>query len=207
MSAKKQAYIYLLAALLFFLFGYTLSMYVKKREVDPSQFKEITVLSKSRKLKPVRLESKLGEFTADQLKGHWSWVFFGFSRCQKLCPTTMQQMHQAYLDLSNRGIKALPSVYMVSIDPEREDINVIDKYAQGFDSHFHGLFAKPEDLKTLTKSLGIVYMKEVLKGQEDYNINHSGVIVLLNPAGEVAGFFNMPHDPLAMAKEYASLVE
>lgn len=207
MTARRQGYLYLLAAILFFLFGYVVNQYqLKRRQIDPAQFKEITLLKEARSLQPVHLQSAKGEFTADQMKGHWTWVFFGFTRCQQLCPTTMQQMHQAFDDLKARGVSALPSVYMVSIDPEREDIERVESYTQSYDDHFHGLYAKPDDLASLTKSLGIVYMKEVLKDSKDYNINHSGVIILLNPEGKVAGFFNMPHDPLSMAQEYTKLV-
>lgn len=144
-------------------------------------------------------------FSKESLKGHWSLVFFGFTNCPMLCPTTMNQLGKFYKSLENQKVKNLPQVVMVSLDPNRDSIDKLKNYVSAFDSHFMGAVGSQGEVSKLTKSLGVVHIKEEGKNK-NYNIEHSGAILIFNPDGEWKGFFSSVPELKKMTEDYVRLV-
>lgn len=139
--------------------------------------------------------------TAKSLQGRWTFLFFGFTRCHMICPTTMAELAKMFKVLNDNEVKQLPRVVMVSIDPRSDVPQVLKTYVQSFNRDFTGLTGNKTEIQHLTKQLGIA----VLKAKND-QFDHSGTIVLLNPKGEVFAFFSMPHQAKTMAADYQTIL-
>jgi len=147
-------------------------------------------------------------FSNEHLKGHWTMVFFGFTRCGYMCPTSMAELGKMYRLLEKKNIKPLPHVVMVSIDPERDSLEKLAHYVKAFDSHFYGARGDQDRIKAMTRELGIAYAKVALKDtdqENNYDIEHSGAIMLFNPKGELNAFFTPPHNAERLAEDYKLL--
>ena len=148
-------------------------------------------------------------FTNASLKGHWTLFFFGFTACGSICPTTMAELGKMYHLLDEQGVKPLPNVVMVSVDPDRDTLEKLDHYVKAFDPHFYGATGDEESIGLMTKDLGIAYARVTRPGadaSENDDIEHTGTLILLNPKGEVSAFFTMPHQATLLAKDYMLLV-
>ena len=148
-------------------------------------------------------------FTNAKLQGHWTMMFFGFTNCGSVCPTTMAELGKMYRILENNGTKTLPQVVMVSVDPERDTLDKLDHYVKAFDPHFYGARGDDHSVSVMTKQMGIAYTKIIPQGHEGlqhYDIEHTGTVILFNPRGELSAFFTMPHQASLMAKDYLLLV-
>lgn len=146
-------------------------------------------------------------FNNQSLKGHWTLVFFGFTSCGSLCPTTMAELGKMYRILEEKGLKNLPQVVMISIDPKRDSLNKLGQYLAAFHPAFYGARGNEEAIKLMTREMGVAFGK--IKSNSDsgnYNIEHSGVLMLFNPQGELNAFFTTPHHADSLAKDYMLLV-
>lgn len=113
-------------------------------------------------------------FSKKNLQGHWSMLFFGFTNCQFICPTTMAELNKMYGDLQSKlPENQLPSIVFISVDPENDTIEKINQFVTSFNSHFIGIRANLAET--------IVLEKQVHIATSDNPINHSADIVLLNP--------------------------
>jgi protein SCO1/2 len=148
-------------------------------------------------------------FNNASLQGHWTMVFFGFTNCGAICPTTMAELGKMYRLLEEEGAKTLPHVVMVSVDPERDSLDKLDHYVKAFDPHFYGARGEDNAVTLMTKEIGIAYTKIVRQGNEHsqtYDIDHTGTVILFNPRGELSAFFTMPHQASLLAKDYLLLI-
>lgn len=137
-------------------------------------------------------------------------MFFGFTNCGYLCPTTMAELGKMYRILESQHVKQLPQIVMVSIDPERDDQNKLFNYVTSFHPQFYGARGQEEAIKNMTHEMGIAYAKILEKegtgDTKNYDIQHSGAVILFNPQGELNAFFTTPHHADVLAKDYLLLV-
>lgn len=176
---------------------------------DVSQFHG-TYLPKPRTVQPFSLSGIDGKtFNNNALKGRWTLMFFGFARCSSICPVTMGELGNMYKILENNQVKQLPSVVMISLDPKRDSLETLDKYVKTFNPAFYGATGKNKALKKLANEMGIAYAKIALQEEDadNYDIQHTGTIMLFNPAGELNAFFTMPHDAMKLAEDYQRLMQ
>ena len=148
-------------------------------------------------------------FNNASLQGHWTMVFFGFTNCGAICPTTMAELGKMYRLLEEQGAKTLPHVVMVSVDPERDSLDKLNHYVKAFDPHFYGARGDENAVTLMTKEIGIAYTKIVRQGNENsqtYDIDHMGTVILFNPRGELSAFFTTPHQASLLANDYQLLV-
>ncbi|MCW8398682.1 SCO family protein [Legionella sp. PATHC038] len=148
-------------------------------------------------------------FDNKSLKGKWTLMFFGFTNCGYVCPTTMAELTKMYHILEDKGVKNLPRIVMISIDPERDSSEKLRGYVTSFHPNFYGARGDEESIKSMTREMGIAYAKVVEKGVDDatnYDIQHSGALMLFNPQGELNAFFTTPHHADLLAKDYLLLV-
>jgi len=148
-------------------------------------------------------------FDNSRLQGQWTLVFFGFTNCGYLCPTTMAELGKMYRILEGKGVKNLPQVVMISIDPSRDDQEKLGHYVTAFHPAFYGARGEEDAIESLTRELGIAYAKVINKESvalQNYDIQHSGALILFNPQGELNAFFTTPHHADSLAKDYMMLV-
>ncbi|MBA2709287.1 MAG: SCO family protein [Tatlockia sp.] len=181
----------------------------KEKKVDLSEFNG-TLLNKPREIKPFALTGIDNQpFTNENLKGQWTMVFFGFTNCGFVCPTTMAELAKMYHMLEENQTSHLPRVVMISIDPERDNQQKLKSYVQAFDKHFYGARGSMDIVSEMTKEMGIAYTKIALPATadgENYDMQHSGAVMLFNPQGELSAFFTTPHQAGLLAKDYRLLV-
>ena len=133
-------------------------------------------------------------FTRDSMLGQWTVLFFGFTPCPDICPTTLQQLATARSRLAvEKPASPLPEIVLISVDPERDTPAVLGEYVAYFGENLHGASGDPRELALLTSSIGIFFEKEpVIDG--DYNVSHSTAVVLINPSAEFHAVIGSPLD-------------
>lgn len=145
-------------------------------------------------------------FSQEQLKGQWTMLFFGFTSCGYVCPTTMAELGKMYRLLEEKHVHKLPEVVMISIDPKRDTLEKMKQYVSAFDKHFYGAVGDESAIEAMTRELGVVFAKVEMKDGENYDIQHSGAIMLFNPQGKLSAFFTGPHQANSLAEDYMQLV-
>lgn len=148
-------------------------------------------------------------FTQENLKGHWTMVFFGFTNCGMVCPTTMAALSDMYKSLGNDlSANQLPQVVMVSVDPDRDSVQRMNDYVAAFNPSFIGIRGGIGETITLENQLHIAAAKIQTdeKGKDHYTINHSAEILLFNPKGELQAYLSYPHEARQMAKDYKTIL-
>lgn len=147
------------------------------------------------------LVDHLGQpFTADSFAGKWTLVFFGFTYCPDICPTTMAFLDRFVGELE--GTEAADTqVVMMSVDPARDTVAQLADYVPFFNSDFVGVTGEFLDLFRVATNLNAPFRKAPGQG-EGYLVDHSANIVLINPRGDYHGFFKAPPDLAKMKVTY-----
>ena len=162
------------------------------------------VLNTPRKFSDFDLIDHRGDaFTLERLKGQWSMIFFGFTNCPDICPTTLATLNETYNNLKDSEKENL-QVIMVSLDPERDTVDKLDQYMPYFNAEFVGVTGNKHFIKRFTTEINIAY-NQVPLGGDDYTVDHSSQIVLVNPNGHYHGFFKSPHSAIMLRKTWRSI--
>jgi protein SCO1/2 len=123
-----------------------------------------------------------------ELHGHWTLVFIGFTFCPDVCPTTLARLAQAQRQWEALPDSTRPRVLFVSVDPERDSPDRIGEYAHAFHRDTLAATADIPSLEAFTRSLSMVFAKVPLgDGPDQYTIDHSAAMALLDPRGRMAG--------------------
>ena len=168
-----------------------------------------TVLTTARPVSPFSLTATDNHtFDNQNLKGKWTLFFFGFTNCPMMCPTAMRELAQTYDLLKKDKVSPLPQVVMVSVDPKRDSVERMKQYVSSFNTDFIGLVGDNKKIRSLSAQMGIAYEKIAAKDKQsdNYDFQHSGAVIVVNPEGAIQAFFNWPHKPSDMAKDYSYLV-
>lgn len=128
----------------------------------------------------------------DVFAGHWNLVFFGFTHCPDVCPTTLQVLASARQQLADAGQDPLPRIVLVSVDPERDTPELMGQYVDYFGEGNLGITGELDEVRKLTNGLGIYFEKSAQNG-EDYSVDHSAVVIVVNPDGGFHALFGAPH--------------
>ena len=166
-----------------------------------------TILSPPRKVGVPALTKDDGStVTLDDLKGKWHLLFFGYTHCPDVCPVTMGVLAQAK-KIATENNHMFPQVIFISVDPARDRVEMLAEYVQYFDKDFIGVTGDDELIKALTLQLSVVYMKMAAEeGTDDYLVDHSSALLLLDPEGQLIAFFNPPHQPKTILKDFQTVV-
>lgn len=124
--------------------------------------------------------------------GQWDLVFFGFTHCPDVCPTTLQVLAAAKTALQEKGQVPLPRIVLVSVDPERDTPELMQQYVDYFGEGNLGLTGTLDEITKLTSGLGIFFEKHASDG-EDYAVDHSAAVLVINPDGGFEALFSGPH--------------
>ncbi|MBX2857212.1 MAG: SCO family protein [Cellvibrionaceae bacterium] len=135
-------------------------------------------------------------FTLEQLKGRWSYVFFGFTHCPDICPNTLSKLSQVYSQLAADTRENL-QVIMVSVDPARDTPQKLGEYIPFFNPNFIGLTGEFLEIMKLTQNLNAAFNKVPMG--DSYTIDHTANVIVINPKGHYHGFLKPPLE-LAKAK-------
>jgi protein SCO1 len=130
----------------------------------------------------------------EQLYGQWTLAFVGYTSCPDICPLTLAKLAGVQPELA--GMVAEPlKVWFVSVDPKRDSIEQINNYVRYFDQeHVLGMTAGHEQLFPFVRQLGLMYALSSTTA-EDYLVDHSASVALLNPQGQLVAMFKPPMQP------------
>lgn len=124
-------------------------------------------------------------FTKKDFTNKWSLIFFGYTSCPDVCPTTLQNISFIYDDM--KAISQNSQVLLVTVDPQRDSQEKLSQYIAYFNSEFKALRAGHEMLLPFSRNMGLMY---AINGEEeDYLVDHSASLVLVNPAGKISAIF------------------
>ena len=139
-------------------------------------------------------------------KGKVVVVFFGFTQCPDVCPTTMNEMAQVKKLLGTDGDKL--QVVFISIDPERDTPEVLKAYMGSFDPSFAGLYAaSPDALAALAKDFKIYYKKVDGKTPTSYSMDHTAASYVYDPQGRLRLYARYGMGAQAMADDIRLLLQ
>lgn len=174
-----------------------------KKEAQPPEIHGI-YFSQAEFIMPFELTKANSENFNDQdLKGHWTLMFFGFTYCPDVCPTTLAMLDNVIHELDNVPNLIKPNVVFVSVDPERDNLAQLDKYVSFFNKDFTAATGTPNQLHQLSRQLGIIYDKVYMSDEDpdNYIMEHSTSITLINPQGGIQAIFTAPHDAEALKED------
>jgi len=123
----------------------------------------------------------------EDFPGKWQLVFFGFTSCPDICPTTLGTVSAALEELGPVADRLQP--LLISVDPERDTPPALKDYLTPFDPRILGLTGTPEQIQAAIRSFRVYASKRQLESG-DYTMDHSAFIYLMNPEGEYAAHFS-----------------
>lgn len=142
---------------------------------------------------PFQLTDQSGaRITEQNLKGKPSLIFFGFTHCPDICPTSLFEMSEVLRALGNDADKL--NTYFVSVDPERDTAPIMKDYLSSFDPHLKGLTGTPDDVAKMIAGYR-VYAKKVPTKDGDYTMDHTALIYLMDKDGNFIAPFNLKRKP------------
>lgn len=152
-------------------------------------------------------------FGAENFQKHWTLVFFGFTYCPMLCPTTLAELSNAYQNWTKAQLTPLPQIVFVTVDPRRDKQKDLKKFVSAFNPHFIGLRTDDEKaLAEFARELDAAYEKVQGTGKDkdkkgQYTLTHTGDIAVINPAGELVAMLTMPHTDKDITADYQTIVK
>lgn len=142
-------------------------------------------------------------FDYGRLQNKWSLVFFGFTYCPDICPTTLAQLRTVVTKLDPE-VKANTQVILVSVDPARDTPEKLKEYISYFSDDFIGLTGEFLNLQKFASQL-LAAFQIVPGGGENYSVDHSAQIMLINPKGDFHGFLKPPFTPSKIIEAYSGV--
>jgi len=141
------------------------------------------------------------------LLGKWLLIYFGFTNCPDVCPEELEKMLTA-IDIVNRK-KTLPNVQpvFISIDPDRDDPAAIKEYLADFSEDFIGLTGTKEEVDEATRAFRVYYSKGPLDDDDDYLVDHSIIMYLINSKGEYCEYFGQSKSAGEVASKILSIMK
>lgn len=177
-------------------------------QLDPAALADagIILLPQSRALPALSLSDEHGTPQAlDQLKGRWTLLFFGYTFCPDICPTTLAELRQVRSQLPAEALARL-QVTMVSIDPQRDTPEQLRQYLGYYNAGFTGLTGSLSDIQQLASAVSIPFIPGDTS-REHYTVDHSGNLALIGPDGRQRGFIRAPLNPTKLAAQLPQVLK
>lgn len=151
-------------------------------------------------------------FSDQNLLGHWSLVFFGFTYCPDVCPTTLAMLDSTLKSLkSSHPDMTVPDIVFVSVDPARDNLTQLDKYVHFFNPEFKAVTGTETQLETLARQMGVIFDKVYMNpddgDKDNYLMEHSTSLTLINPEGGIQAIFTAPHESSQLSKDISQVYQ
>ena len=167
----------------------------------------VTVLPQPRALPSLALVRHDGSaLDTSFFRGHWTLVFFGFTHCPDICPTTLAMLAQVKRSLADLPPAQQPQVLFVSVDPERDDAKQLAAYVTFFDPAFVGATGSAGQVKAAAAAFSVPYAK-VATPDGGYTMDHGSGIFIVGPTAGLEALASGGRDPAALARDYRLVVD
>jgi protein SCO1/2 len=182
------------------------ALQLRKPPPAAPEIEGMTVFAQPRPLPALDLQDDTGKpllpaFFAD----HWTLVFFGFTNCPDVCPTTLATLAQVHRSLVDLPLDQRPQVLFISVDPERDDRERLGSYVRFFDPGFSAATGTPQAIADAAAAFGVPYAKVPLPNG-GYTMDHGSGVFIVGPDG-IAGYASGPHDARQLAENYRRLMQ
>jgi protein SCO1 len=148
---------------------------------------------------PFHLTDQDGRAVSDQdLKGKPALIFFGFTHCPDVCPTTLFDVSEVLRGLGADANRV--GAAFITVDPERDTSASMKDYLSSFDPHLRGLTGDPDAIKAVAKAYRVYYKKVPLEGG-DYTMDHTAIVYLMSKDGHFIAPFNLKRRPEVAAAD------
>jgi protein SCO1/2 len=137
-------------------------------------------------------------------RGRWNVVYFGYTSCPDVCPTTLAVFKQAWKDLGPPELRDRIRFDFISVDPARDTSDNLRKYVDFFSPEFIAATGSDEELTRLTRALGLLYARTT-DAAGNVQVDHSGSAVIVDPQGRLVGMFRPPFMAAAIAADLRTL--
>lgn len=204
----KKAHLLIFVTLLL-LGGAVATTFIMKTEaVDPALIEGL-LWPEQKPVTAFELVDHNGEtLTTNELKGQWSFLFFGYMNCPDICPTTLNILKEfETVLLQQYPQQAVDTRFIfVSVDGERDSLPALKKYTKAFSENFIGAGGTRQQVDSLARQLGIYHAKAQSQPDDtSYLINHSGSVLLMNTIPDLTAIFQPPHQLEDMLKRYIQI--
>ena len=143
-------------------------------------------------------------FDRARLDGAWTFMFFGYTHCPDVCPTTLATLRRVERDLADH-VSAPRQHVLVSVDPARDSIDHLAAYVSSFGPGFIGVTGSDGELSKLARQVGAVFFRGEAADDGAYLVDHTASIMLIDPRGRLVALFGMPHDAAAIGIRFLEL--
>jgi protein SCO1/2 len=173
------------------------------------ELSSVTEIRDDKPLPAFSLHGPRGAFGNANLVGQWSFMFFGYTQCPDICPTALTLMKDLKAALAGRqGTPAQGfQVVFVSVDPQRDTLRLLGEYMAAFDPNFVGITGGDAALSSLVKNLGVYYQRNDATDKQNYTVDHSAAIYLIDPQGRLAAVFSPPQQAAKMATDFRRIAQ
>jgi protein SCO1/2 len=145
--------------------------------------------------------------TDRSFRGKWEMIYFGYTFCPDACPTALNTVAETLQQLGPLADKVQP--VFITIDPKRDTPEVMGNYVKNFDPRIVGLTGSPQEIDAVAKEFRIYYAAHKTgDGPDDYLMDHSSVIIVVDPNGRFAGVIaaDLPADRMtAKIRQFLSM--
>ncbi|SQF93445.1 SCO1/SenC family protein [Paucimonas lemoignei] len=206
---RTQKTVFILVAIVALILGVTVNRVLTDRGTgDQAALLDagIILLPKSRTLPDLKMLDQDGQpVVVNELKGKWTLLFFGYTFCPDICPTTLAQLRQIKSELPKATVDKL-RIVLISVDPNRDTPQQLKQYLGYFDKAFVGLSAPVQDIQKLANAVSIPFIPADTS-KPNYTVDHSGNLALLGPDGTQRGFIRAPFNSQKLLAQLPGLVE
>lgn len=179
----------------FFFFIYQVSQVNKQVDVrEITDLKATKVYPKFKQLMVADMSDHNGQqFDHSRLLDKWSFVFFGYTSCPDICPTTLAVFNKVYNQLP-KPIQADTQIVLMTVDPERDTVEKLKQYVPFFHQDFIGVTSSVQNIDFFARQLGAVFVKSPDKNNPDnYLMDHTVKVFLVSPKGERFAIISPEH--------------
>ena len=202
----------LLRPALFAIVAFALGLFLARaflapREVPLPATENATILPQPRALPPLDLVDQDGRpLPRDFLRDRWTLVFFGFTQCPDVCPTTLATLAQMQAKLADLPAAQRPRVLLVSVDPERDTPAILKPYVTFFDPSFLAATGPLAATGQAAAAFSVPFAKVPLP-EGGYTMDHGAGLFMVSPAGALAAYISPPFDATVLARDFRKVVQ
>lgn len=205
---RVQKTVFVLIALVALVLGLTVNKVLNGQlQADPTRLLDagIVLLPQPRTVPAISLTDQDGKPIAmNELKDKWSLLFFGYTFCPDICPTTLAQMRELK-GLLPEAARDRVRIVMVSVDPNRDTPQQLKQYLGYFDPAFLGATGELASIQKLANAVSIPFIPADTS-KENYTVDHSGNLVVIGPDGTQRGFIRAPLNNQKLKEQLPVLV-
>jgi len=142
-------------------------------------------------------------FGLDDMKGKWSFIFFGYTHCPDVCPATLMQLAETFKLIEYDPV-LFPQIQgiFISVDPKRDTPELLKDYVSYFNPEFTGLTGSKAQIDAFSRQIGALYNFNAKNSDGSYEVTHNSTIFLIDPQGRLYGRFPPPQDAHQIASAF-----